>query len=43
MLGARGVMVVGNNMQAIFGPQSENIKTEMNELNKSGGMTPATA
>ena len=42
-LGARGVMVVGNNLQAIFGPQSENIKTEMNELNKSGGMAPATA
>ncbi|MGI9277790.1 MAG: PTS glucose transporter subunit IIBC [Endozoicomonas sp.] len=35
-LGARGVMVVGQNMQAIFGPQSENIKTEMNELVKSG-------
>ncbi|UYM14994.1 PTS glucose transporter subunit IIBC [Endozoicomonas euniceicola] len=42
-LGARGVMVVGNNMQAIFGTQSENIKTAMHEVNKAGGVTAATA
>ena len=35
-LGARAVLVVGNNMQAIFGPRSDQIKTEMNELLKSG-------
>lgn len=28
-LGAAGVVVVGNNMQAIFGPRSENLKTDM--------------
>lgn len=28
-LGASGVVVVGNNVQAIFGPQSENLKTDM--------------
>ena len=42
-LGARGVMVVGNNMQAIFGTQSENIKTAMHEVNKAGGVTAVTA
>jgi PTS system glucose-specific IIC component len=30
-LGAAGVVVVGNNMQAIFGPRSENLKTDMEE------------
>lgn len=30
-LGASGVMVVGNGLQAIFGPKSENLKTEMEE------------
>ena len=30
-LGAAGVMVVGNNLQAIFGPKSENLKTDMEE------------
>jgi PTS system glucose-specific IIC component len=30
-LGASGVVVVGNNMQAIFGPRSENLKTDMEE------------
>ena len=35
-LGATAVLVVGNNMQAIFGPRSDQIKTEMNELLKSG-------
>ncbi|WP_028537005.1 glucose-specific PTS transporter subunit IIBC [Paludibacterium yongneupense] len=28
-LGAAGVVVVGNNVQAIFGPRSENLKTDM--------------
>jgi len=30
-LGAAGVVIVGNNMQAIFGPRSENLKTDMEE------------
>ncbi|MGB0360552.1 MAG: glucose-specific PTS transporter subunit IIBC, partial [Endozoicomonas sp.] len=33
-LGATAVLVVGQNMQAIFGPKSDNIKTEMNEAMK---------
>ncbi|MFT7561435.1 MAG: PTS system glucose-specific IIC component [Flavobacteriales bacterium] len=28
-LGAAGVLVIGNNLQAIFGPASENLKTDM--------------
>jgi phosphotransferase system IIB component len=28
-LGAAGVMVVGNNAQAVFGPRSSNIMEEM--------------
>ncbi|PJE78454.1 PTS system glucose-specific EIICB component [invertebrate metagenome] len=35
-LGATAVLVVGQNMQAIFGPKSDNIKTEMQQLLKSG-------
>ncbi|PTN36006.1 PTS glucose transporter subunit IIBC [Desulfonatronum sp. SC1] len=31
-LGATGVMVVGRNMQAIFGPRSENLKTAMEQF-----------
>ncbi|MDP1829035.1 MAG: PTS glucose transporter subunit IIBC [Archangium sp.] len=31
-LGAAGVMVVGNGVQAVFGPLSENLKTEMEEF-----------
>ncbi|UYM15003.1 PTS glucose transporter subunit IIBC [Endozoicomonas euniceicola] len=34
-LGATAVVVVGKNMQAIFGPQSDNIRTEMQEAIKS--------
>nr|MDT0253970.1 glucose PTS transporter subunit EIIB [Endozoicomonas sp.] len=30
-LGATAVVVVGHNMQAIFGPRSDNIRTEMQE------------
>ena len=33
-LGATAVVVVGKNMQAIFGPQSDNIRTEMQEAIK---------
>ena len=36
-LGAAGVVVVGNNMQAIFGPRSENLMTDMKEYLKSAG------
>ncbi len=34
-LGATAIVVVGQNMQAIFGPQSDNIRTEMQEAMKS--------
>lgn len=34
-LGASGVLVVGNNIQAIFGPKSDQIKTEIHKLMKS--------
>ena len=30
-LGAAGVLVVGDNMQAIFGSRSENLKTDIEE------------
>jgi len=36
-LGAAGVVVVGSGMQAIFGTQSENLKTEMQEYLKTAG------
>ena len=36
-LGAAGVVVVGDGMQAIFGTQSENLKTEMQEYLKTAG------
>lgn len=36
-LGASGVMEVGNNAQAIFGPRSENLKTDMAEYLKTAG------
>jgi PTS system glucose-specific IIC component len=36
-LGAAGVVVVGNGMQAIFGTRSENLKTEMEEYLQSAG------
>lgn len=46
-LGAAGVVVVGNGMQAIFGTQSENLKTDIEILMRSGGgasaPTPAVA
>lgn len=42
-LGATGVMVVGRNMQAIFGPRSENLKTAMEHylLGKESGPSKA--
>lgn len=36
-LGASGVVVVGDGVQAIFGTQSENLKTEMQEYLRSAG------
>jgi glucose PTS system EIICB or EIICBA component len=36
-LGAAGVVVVGNGLQAIFGTRSENLKTEMEEYLESAG------
>ena len=42
-LGAAGVVVVGNGMQAIFGTMSENLKTDIEILMRSGGGgAPAT-
>ncbi len=48
-MGAAGVMVVGNSIQAIFGTPSENMKTDMEEYLKTagpeadGGQAPAPA
>lgn len=40
-LGAAGVMKVGNGVQAVFGPLSENLKTDMQEyLDREGEPTP---
>ncbi|MDX5399120.1 MAG: PTS transporter subunit EIIC, partial [Actinomycetes bacterium] len=36
-LGAAGVLTVGNNLQAIFGTRSENLKTDMEEYLKHAG------
>ena len=36
-LGAAGVVVVGDGVQAIFGTQSDNLKTEMQEYLKTAG------
>jgi len=36
-LGAAGVVIVGNNMQAIFGPKSENLMTDMQEYMSRAG------
>jgi PTS system glucose-specific IIC component len=36
-LGASGVLEVGNSAQAIFGPRSENLKTDMMEYLKTAG------
>jgi PTS system glucose-specific IIC component len=43
-LGASGVMMLGQGVQAIFGPVSENLKTDMDEyLKETGGEPVATA
>jgi PTS system glucose-specific IIC component len=36
-LGAAGVLVIGDNMQAIFGTRSENLKTDIEEYLKTAG------
>jgi PTS system glucose-specific IIC component len=36
-LGAAGVLLVGNNLQAIFGTRSDNLKTDMEEYLKTAG------
>ncbi len=40
-LGATGVVRVGNNLQAIFGTRSENLKSDMEEYLRAGGIEPA--
>lgn len=40
-MGAAGVMVVGNGLQVVFGPRSENLKTDMDEYLRSAGDAPA--
>ena len=42
-MGAAGVMVVGNGLQVVFGPRSENLKTDMDEYLRSAGDAPAAA
>ncbi|GGA89828.1 PTS glucose transporter subunit IIBC [Neiella marina] len=42
-MGAAGVVQVGNGMQAIFGTQSENLKTAMDIFLKKGGGTEPVA
>lgn len=41
-LGAAGVVVVGKGVQAIFGPVSENLKTDMEEWLRGGGAAAAS-
>ncbi|HEY4001628.1 MAG TPA: PTS glucose transporter subunit IIBC [Candidatus Xenobia bacterium] len=40
-LGAAGVVTVGNGLQAIFGTMSENLKTDIEQIVKSGGASLA--
>jgi glucose PTS system EIICB or EIICBA component len=42
-LGAAGVVEVGNNLQAIFGTRSENLKSDMEEYLRSGAEPAAPA
>jgi glucose-specific phosphotransferase system IIBC component len=42
-MGAAGVVEVGNNMQAIFGPKAESLKGEMEKAIASGEPAPAPA
>jgi glucose PTS system EIICB or EIICBA component len=41
-LGAAGVVLVGSNAQAVFGTRSENLKTQMEEYLRGGGVAVAT-
>jgi PTS system glucose-specific IIC component len=41
-LGASGVLMVADGVQAVFGTASENLKTDMEQYLKSGGHTVAT-
>lgn len=41
-MGAAGVVQVGNNMQAIFGPKAESLKGEMDEAMAAGPVVTAT-
>jgi PTS system glucose-specific IIC component len=40
-LGASGIMRVGKGVQAVFGPLSENMKTQMDEYLRASGAAPA--
>ncbi|MCA1029762.1 glucose-specific PTS transporter subunit IIBC [Bacillus timonensis] len=40
-LGASGVLEVGNNIQAIFGPKSDNIKSQMKDIMNGKTPTPS--
>jgi PTS system glucose-specific IIC component len=42
-LGAAGVMQVGGGMQAVFGTRSENLKTDMEEYMRAGGVATTLA
>lgn len=42
-LGAAGVLEVGNNIQAIFGPRSETIKSQMKDIMEGNTPRPAKA
>lgn len=42
-MGAAGVVEVGNNMQAIFGPKAESLKSEMQDAMNGGPIEPAGA
>ncbi|SET21855.1 glucose-specific PTS transporter subunit IIBC [Anaerobranca gottschalkii] len=42
-LGASGVLEVGNSIQAIFGPKSDILKTQIDNIIKSGGVTEKTS
>jgi glucose-like phosphotransferase system IIB component len=42
-MGAAGVVEVGNNMQAIFGPKAESLKGEMEKAIASGDVAPTPA
>lgn len=41
-MGAAGVLMVADGVQAIFGPPSENLKTDMEKVLASGNARPAT-